>query len=84
MWYFHIMGKSNKSIFSLDDAQGWIVGGSFVLTTCSRLNKLEESPVMAVADAAILAVFIYFLIVVYNLIIRFQDRNDPPDYNGYK
>jgi hypothetical protein len=73
------MGKSIKSIFSPSETQGWMVGGSFVLTTCSRLNKLEESPFMALADAAILAAGIYLFIVAYNLIIWFQDRNDLPD-----
>ena len=76
------MKEKISVILSLSRFQAGALGAWLVFRLLGSVTS--PKPLYSVADAIIVAFFLYVVMVVYNLIIRFQDRNDPPDYSGYK
>jgi hypothetical protein len=75
------MKKKISVIFNLSRFQAGALGVWLVFKLLGSVNS--PKPLYSVADAIIVGFVLYLVMVAFNLIIWFQDRNDPPDYNGY-
>lgn len=76
------MSKRITVVFNLSRFQAGALGVWLVFKLLGSANS--PKPLYSVADAIIVGSVLYVGMVVYNLIKYFQDRNDPPDYSGYK
>jgi uncharacterized protein YggT (Ycf19 family) len=54
------------------------VAWAFILNMLRWVAKAEFHPIKSVLEGVIITAFIYILIVIYNLITWFTDKDDSP------